>query len=757
MTKRFTLILSLFILGVVFIKATNVPFDKIELVAKNFIFQTTQSANQQLTLANTVKNSNGTPLFYVFNLSTNGFVIVAADDAASPIIGYSTEDNFKMPEPNSNIGNWLAKRQKEIDHLIDNHIQANAAISQLWKQYIENNTTTFKRSATSTTVAPLLTTKWNQSPFYNALCPGGSVTGCVATAMAQIIKYWNYPLHGVGTHSYCDCTSEGYPNDYGVLSADFGNATYNYANMPNSLIGPNAEIAKLMYHCGVSVEMNYDPSGSSAMVINYDSPVSAQNSYATYFGYDPYEMSGTYRSFYTDAQWHAKLKFDLEVGRPIQYVGFGSQGGHTWVCDGYDENNFYHMNWGWGGSSNGFYSIDALNPSGMDFNDGQEALTGIIPAPTVMTDAGIFGVTPSNNICVSNVGSPVIKIRNYGFSNLTSCDVNYKIDNQNYQTINWTGNIVSGQSADVVLSNANFTSGSHTILCNTSNPNGTSDGNTTNDLGSATLNIITQKALPLIDGVEDANTYDHWSIIPSPGTDWAVTSQVAGTGVQSYVIDNNINTAGNVSILNGNHNYNLYDCGAIDFSFKVAYQQKTASSNDVLKLESSTNCGETWNLRWSKQGAALATTTVLSTDPYLPPSTDFVTHTVTIPYFQDVIFRWVFIADPTSPGNNLFLDDINLSDPTVGLKEQQLGIGLNVFPNPAKEKVTVNYNAKESHVIEITVTDILGNQVYFSNKGRVESGNNAFDIETNNLKTGVYFLNLKVDNTPIVKKIVIQN
>lgn len=750
MSKKLTIFIAS-ILFVSFVTASTVPYKRIELVAKNFISQTTGNSEIDLALAHTAYNSNGTPLYYVFNLKySDGFVIVAAEDAAYPIIGYSTQHNFSIPTPTSSIGNWLNARGKEINTIIQKNLQANAKIAQSWTNYIDNIPTAKQRSSTTTSVAPLLSTIWNQSPLYNDSCPGGSVTGCVATTMAQIMKYWNYPAHGMGSSSYTE-------NDYGFLSSNYGHATYNYAAMPNAVNSPNPEVAKLMYHCGVSVQMDYSPAGSGAMVITADAPICAENSYITYFGYNPNTILGVHRDDYTDPNWHNLLKSDLNIGRPIQYVGFGNEGGHTWVCDGYDENNFYHMNWGWGGSANGYFNIDALNPGSMDFNWGQEALTGIVPIATNALDAGVLTISPTDHQCLTTGITPVIKFRNYGINNLTSCNINYKIDNQSTQTINWNGVLVTGQTATLALTNVNLSNGSHTVICNTSSPNGSADGNVTNDQVITPISLVTPDNLPLVDGFEDQSTYNHWAPVPSAGSNWVVNSQSASGGLKSIMIDNLNNVPGNVSILEGLNDYDLSNCAAVDLSFKVAYKQVNANSNDKLRLEVSNNCGKNWNLRWSKQGAELATTTQMGTAPFVPQASDYVSYSVSIPYYSSAILRWVFTSDATNPGNNLFLDNINLTDPTVGVKELSLGIGLNVYPNPAKDKVTIDYSTKETHVVSIDVIDLLGKTIATFNQGKVDAGNHTFVIETSQLKNGVYFLNIGVDGGTVVKKIAVQN
>jgi PKD repeat protein len=220
---------------------------------------------------------------------------------------------------------------------------------------------------------PLTQTTWDQSPFVNALCPSGSVTGCVATAMAQIMKYWNFPPNGTGSHSYNEQT-------YGTQYVDFAATTYNWPAMVTAVAGPCPDIATLMYSCGVSVDMSYSPSGSGAYVISAQSPVinCAEYAFKTYFGYDPNTVLGIEYGNYTYQAFITILKNELDNSRPMQYAGYG-QGGHTWVCDGYDVNDFFHMNWGWGGMYNSFFDLNALNPGSSTFNSNQQVIIGIQP------------------------------------------------------------------------------------------------------------------------------------------------------------------------------------------------------------------------------------------------------------------------------------------------------------------------------------------------------------------------------------------
>jgi len=313
-------------------------------------------------------------VFYIFNINRNdGYVVVAADDEVSPVLGYSLTGNYSGLNLPPACKKLLEKYKSEIVYVVVNGLQADNEIQQKWNRLERGESLCAEKDLK--TVNPLLTTTWDQTTYYNAQCPGGSLTGCVATAMAQIMKFWNYPASGSGFHSYNE-------NDYGTLSANFAATTYNWGSMPNHLTGSNSAVATLMFQCGVSVDMDYSPAGSYAYVISAASPITncAEYAYKTYFGYNSSTMQGLLRAYYSDAAWKNLLKTDLNAGRPIQYAGSGLAGGHTFVCDGFDNNDFFHMNWGWGGSYDGYWNLDALNPDSYIFNTNQQAIIGIQPA-----------------------------------------------------------------------------------------------------------------------------------------------------------------------------------------------------------------------------------------------------------------------------------------------------------------------------------------------------------------------------------------
>lgn len=329
--------------------------------------------NSTLTLAYTCKDSIITrsstekAYYYVFNIGdNNGFIIVSGDDRAKDILGYSHHGIFNSDSLPPNFSTWLNLYQKEIKVLM-NQPEELSYTSSVSLSPTENTTT--NKTIYATSVAPLLGgIKWDQGTPYNELCPTIStkssertVTGCVATAMAQVMRYHQWPITGKGSNTY---TPDGY---FQALTVDFSKTTYDWKNMTetyNSLSTATEKtaIATLMYHCGVAVNMDYGFSSSA-------SPTNMAKALIKYFSYDP-NIQSYHRDYYTRSEWENMLKTELNAKRPVLYAGNSTDAGHQFVCDGYDSNDRFHFNWGWSGESDGYFELSALNPSALGIGGG---------------------------------------------------------------------------------------------------------------------------------------------------------------------------------------------------------------------------------------------------------------------------------------------------------------------------------------------------------------------------------------------------
>lgn len=332
--------------------------------------------------------------FYIFApAECKGFVIVAADDRIRPVLAYSFHNNAMRDKMGSSMSWWLDGWQQQVDEL---RKEKSGERNEEWQQLLNGGGT--PRSLTA--LEPMITTQWDQDAPYNDSCPsriefGSTVralTGCVATAMAQVMKYWNYPVHGTGTHTYNSVSFFDLGYTFGEQTANFGATTYDWDNMPDHLTvtSPDvqkAAVATLMYHCGVACDMYYGSAaygGSGTKIRNapYLREGNALNGIIKYLGYSS-SATGMERNKYDDNAWTALVRGELDASRPIIYAGFEQTAGHCFVCDGYDDENRYHFNWGWSGDGDGFFTLNSLTPNigsyTYDFTIGQEILVGIQP------------------------------------------------------------------------------------------------------------------------------------------------------------------------------------------------------------------------------------------------------------------------------------------------------------------------------------------------------------------------------------------
>ena len=358
-------------------------------VADPVDLQTAQSiaikfmATNDLQLAATYQTDKNAAAFYVFN-STDGFVIVSADDCETPIIGYSREGRFDPNNVPVQMESYLQDFVARLQYGIENHIEANEVTARQWE--LVKATGRLNERKDTQAVGPLLTEKWHQGCLYNSLCPemGGpcdhAEVGCVAVAMGQIMHYWGYPATGWGSHAY---TNAGV-----TLSANFGKTDYLWDLMGDSLTEQSSQaeidaVATLLYHCGVSVDMYYNINSSSALFENIGEAL------LKYFSYSK-KLHRENRESFSNEEWIAMLKENLDRKLPILYSGYGS-GGHAFVCDGYDDDDLFHFNWGWGGLGDGYFALGHLNPLGYQFNDINMALLDIYPQyEPCLVDALVF-------------------------------------------------------------------------------------------------------------------------------------------------------------------------------------------------------------------------------------------------------------------------------------------------------------------------------------------------------------------------------
>lgn len=337
-----------------------------QATAERFLLQNSKEENLTLSLNEVIKSErSGQSNLFVFSVAPKGFVIVSA---LNEVLAYSLTSAMPRSEDfPDHIAYWLDLYNQQTDYLVEHSDKAR------------------KPMPSQHSVDPMLTSCWGQGCYHNTACPMDNdgpclhvSAGCVAIAMAQVMYYHKRPEKGYGYASY-SCPP------YGTLWADFGQTIYRWDEMADTLHSNNSSVAKLVYHCGVSVKTQYSAHASSS------SSTAALKALQDNFYYPTSILSN--RSDINDETWCGIVKSEIDSGRPIVYFGTSSLGGHAFVCDGYDDNGLFHFNFGWDGVADGYYTID--DPSG--FSESQSIIHNIYPINDInihSDDHGIIYVSP---------------------------------------------------------------------------------------------------------------------------------------------------------------------------------------------------------------------------------------------------------------------------------------------------------------------------------------------------------------------------
>lgn len=377
--------------------------------------------------------------YYVFpNANSKGFTIVSGDDRLPEIVGYSSQGSYDE----NNLPKGFISFMKAYQNLYN---KVNLGDAEALKNLAEIKAWRNKKNAsaeTSSAVAPLLgNIEWDQTSPYNNMCPRYdsvhvAATGCVATAMAQVMAYYKYPKQ-------LKADIPGYVNRWNGIPMEIPTITreegvYDWDNMlpkynkeANATQQQKDAVAKLMYHCGAAVKMSYGPESAAAV---------SATKLAKYFGYDADLMMDLNRSTFSLDKWMQIIDTELAAGRPVLYSGQASDGGHQFICDGIDGEGLYHINWGWSGSQNGYFDLSLLNPEkgGTGSGNSTEGYNRLCSIT--------IGIAPDNGVVDAPLATvPDIKAMNYGFLETTTKDhrmnpdeafdfwLGYELGNQTYQ------------------------------------------------------------------------------------------------------------------------------------------------------------------------------------------------------------------------------------------------------------------------------------------------------------------------------------
>ncbi|HAQ61594.1 TPA: hypothetical protein DCR49_06290 [Candidatus Delongbacteria bacterium] len=396
-----------------YLSASVVSGDRARKVAENYYYNYDKaSVPEGSVIKKTLtKEYLGQPTWYVFQF-TKGFVIVAADDNVTPILGFSFEGSIEDEDIN-NQQNPFVKRfsfyDKQIVHSIREKKVIRPGKQKEWKdiEYL----TFSKKPKDSKDIDNIITSRWHQGYPFNMNCPSSSPVGCVATAMSQIMYFHRGPSAGFGSYSYTDSWGD----ITGPHSVNFASQFYDYELIKDCDYGSEfdteakkAEIAKISYHCAVSAWTDFNSDASGAYLDD------ALYAYENYWGFST-AATYTYHGTITDSSYFSStIKSDIDNNRPIQWGGSGTDG-HSFVISGYYNLSaggyWYYLNWGWGGSYDGWYRINDLSPDISDFSIAQESITGLyvdgllaqMPAPSSCT-----GSVTNGDVTINWTSPPVV-------------------------------------------------------------------------------------------------------------------------------------------------------------------------------------------------------------------------------------------------------------------------------------------------------------------------------------------------------------
>lgn len=397
--KRITSLAIMSATTLALLAAPLTPEQALRRVHGNSALKMPSKSGTSMKLSFSMQTQKGEPAVYIFDRpASSGYLIVSADDTATPLLGYADSGSFDANNMPPQLEWWLSEYASQIDYASANGIK-----------------NTYAPIANKKEIAPLVKTKWNQGTPYNNLCPSVNnikcPSGCVATAMAQVMKFWNYPEVGTGRVTATlpsGGTGEGFIN-LAQKPFDWNNMIDSYSGYDYTNEQGNA-VATLMQAAGYAAKMNYAPGGSGALSIN------AAISLSKNFKYNP-NIQYLQRLYFNASEWNEIVYNELAAGRPILYGGQSTSVGHEFVCDGYDGNGYFHFNWGWGGMSDGYFILDALNPNsvgtgggaGGGYNSRQDIIIGIQPS-SVETDVYL---TQFGNLSASASGSNISLALNY--------------------------------------------------------------------------------------------------------------------------------------------------------------------------------------------------------------------------------------------------------------------------------------------------------------------------------------------------------
>ena len=751
--KKFMLLVSLLAV-ITFGFSTNVvPVSDAVKVSKNFLSErigSMEAQNYSIELVYTEYAADGTPVYYRFQVGNKGFIMISATDQVSPVLAYSLEGNFSN---NPAVSYLCGKYKAQITDVMANPSPKSANAE--WQYYLSDNFQIRSVKDVAENVEPLVTTTWDQTPtqsnpgaHYNSECPYNPRTkyeedkrapvGCVALTMANIMFYYRYPEVGYGSLSYIPKEYDEHNNliyTYPSQTANFSQTTYNYDVIPNKLTSYNHELAQLLYQCGVSVRMGYGWDGSGSQ--SEDALASLQ----TFFKYNTAAQFKHITDVVTDtnsasmiAEWESMLLEELDAHRPIFYSGANATlGGHAWIVDGYttvNDKHYFHVNWGWSGSDNGFYLLRNMNTHSGNFNSkfSEDMMCRLYPADSAAVEKPTTGakrITAAHGTISDGAGhvkyqpntsrswviaAPNARAYKFQFSKL-------KVKEGDNVTIYNGATEASGVFR-------NFSGIYKMAACSDyAGLSGSTQGDFPGqNLPSAVTLVADSVLVVFTSNGDDETDYGFvldYEVITYYGTkcDQITPFTNVYSGYITDKKDNEINDEPYRSSSVCQYNLNGLRFGV---GYDVTFPKFDLKAGDYVEFYNNNS-----NLPESPDGKDFIVRFDVNNPPY---------GVINIPA-KDVIVK--FVSDNWLEGTGFKMDFYG----RLGISQNSDFEDVMIYPNPATENMFVKLTA-DAQDVQATVVDLTGKVVYtdqFNHFG----GEQQYTIPVNTLANGIYFLNLQ--------------
>ncbi len=694
--------------------AEFVPRKDAEKVAKSHYYQSINSIKQtnweKINLDCQFNPTNNDIYnFYVFNINGDeGWVIVSSDNDIMPILAYSFEgdfNNFDMAPTQKEMLNYY---DDCIDFASKNEMQPRAKDVNEWDALLNYSPDkSIKQKSTSRILLEHI--NWNQDWPYNSGCPvdaggsGGHVyVGCVATAMLQVMKYYNWPETGTGQKYH----SSFYNGGYGNININFAEQTYDWYSIPNKASSyVNEELGKINFHAGVAVRMMWGPDGSGTQTYLI------ADALEDYFNYSS-DAQHVSKYNYSESEWQNLIKAQIDAGMPTVYSGNPAVGGagHAWNCDGYQDDSF-HMNWGWGGAGNGYYTLDNLTSTATaggdenNFNTNNDMIINIYPDEAYQDNCSGTKIITGHEGSFSD-GSP-----RENYDNNQSCV--YVIEPTCGKVINLSFNDFNlGEGDELIVFDGDETS--TTVLASYDADNDPGINTLSTNVGAITLKFNTDGSSNSLGWnvdytVKNCNTGLTYTDGSGSFDDGSGICEYANSNLCTWIIEPE--DANYITIT-----FDEFElAGNIDF-VKI-YENELSSSNTIATFNSGTAPSEPITVN---SGTAIIQ----------------------------------FFTDGTNTADGW---EISYTSLASDIEENKFLSNFSIMPNPGNVNSILEFSITNNSDAVVTVTNLLG-EIIATKEYSLNSGLHNFtlnEIVNTELEAGIYSISINANNQTQTQKLVV--